>query len=121
MYDTKDKIADLVATLVVPDRNSDPKKVDKAGAEKTLQAILDGGKDSLVALVDLLVAPGKGDDSKPRYALHALSVRVGAARDEKQRKTYAEALASTLDGKRPKEVQEFVVRQLQVAGGKEVV
>jgi HEAT repeat protein len=115
------KIPDLVASLVVPDRNAKADSVDKAATEKTLKAILDGGKDSLVAVVDLLTPAEKGGDSKARYALHALSVRVCAAKDEKQRKAYAEALASTLGGKRPKEVQAFVVRQLQVAGGKEVV
>src|SRR5262245_33514275 len=115
------KLPDLVASLVVPDRGADAKTVDRAATEKTLQAILDGGKDGLVAVVDMLIVPGdKGDDTKARYALHALAVRVCAARDDKQRKAYAEALASTLGGKRPKPVQAFVVRQLQVAGGKEV-
>jgi HEAT repeat protein len=120
MNDSK-KLADLVASLVVPDRGAKAENVDKAATEKTLSAILDGGKDNLVALVDLLVEPGKGDDSKARYALHALALRVCAAKDDKQRKSYAEALASTLDGKRSKAVQSFVVRELQVAGGKEVV
>src|SRR4051812_15561706 len=115
-----DDVSKLVESLVVPDRNAKPDQVDKAATEKTLKAILDGGKDSLVALIDLLVVPGdKADDSKARYALHALAVRVGAAKDEKLRKAFVEALASTLGGKRPKEVQAFVVRQLQVAGGKE--
>src|SRR5262249_34827274 len=69
----------------------------------------------------LLIEPGaRGDDSKARYALHALALRVCAAKDEKQRAAYSESLASTLDGKRPKAVQAFVIRQLQVAGGKEV-
>src|SRR5262249_43901767 len=81
-----------------------------------------GGKDTVVALVGLLVEPGgKGDDSKARYALHALALRVCAARDEKQRQAFSEALASTLDGKRPKQVQAFVVRELQVVGRKEAV
>jgi HEAT repeat protein len=114
------KLTDLVASLVVPDRNARAASVDKAAIDKTLTTILAGGKDNLVALVDMLVVPGKGDDSKARYALHALALRVCAARDDKGRRTYSEALASTLDGKRPREVQGFVVRQLQVAGGKEV-
>lgn len=114
-------VSKLVETLVVPDRTADAKKVDKEQTDKTLKAILDGGKDSLVALIDLMVESGKGDDSKARYALHALSVRVCAAKDEKQRTAYAGAIASTLGGKRPRDVQAFVVRQLQVAGGKEVV
>jgi HEAT repeat protein len=115
-----EKLADLVASLVVPDRAAKADEVDRGATEKTLTAILRGGQESLVALVDLLVEPGKGDDSKARYALHALALRVCAAKDDKQRSAYAEALASTLGGKRPGAVQAFVVRQLQVAGGKEV-
>jgi HEAT repeat protein len=96
--------------------------VDRAAIEKTLDAILAGGRAGVVAVVDMVLPPGKGDDTRARYALHALAVRVCGHRDrERQRQTFAEALASTLDGRRPKEVQEFVIRQLQVAGRKESV
>src|SRR5207248_1173151 len=94
---------------------------DAAATARTLAALLEGGKDSLTAVVDLLVVPGKGNDSKARYALHALAVRVGAAKDDKQRRAFTEALAATLGGARAKEVQVFVIGQLQVAGGPEVV
>ncbi len=95
--------------------------VDKEAVEKALAEILQGGKDNIVGLVALLVEPGKGDDGKARYALHALAVEVCKRKDARQRPMFAEALASTLDGKPPKEPQAFVIRQLQVAGGKEVV
>src|SRR5262245_50770626 len=114
-----DTISDLIDSLVIPDRAASADKVDKEAIEKTLTTILKGGKDSLVAVVDLVKVPGKEDDSKARYALHALAVRVAAAKDAKQRKAFCEALASTLGGDRPKEVQSFVVRQLQVVGGEE--
>lgn len=120
MRDPKE-VAGLVATLVVPDRNARAADVDRAATEKALAAILAGGKENLVALVELLKAPGSGDDSKARYALHALATRVCATKDERRRQAFAEALASTLGGARPKPVQAFVVRQLQLAGGKEAV
>jgi len=94
--------------------------VDKEAVEKALGEILQGGKDNFVGLVALLVETGKGDDGKARYAIHALAVEVCKRGDAKQRQMFAEALAATLGGDRPKEVQAFVIRQLQVAGGKEV-
>jgi len=94
--------------------------VDKEAVEKALGEILRGGKDNVLGIVSLLVEPGKGDDSKARYALHALAVEVCKRKDIKQRQLFAEALASTLGGDRPKEVQAFVIRQVQVAGTKQV-
>jgi hypothetical protein len=94
--------------------------VDREATLKTLSAILQGGRENIIALVDMLVEPGKGDDSKARYALHALAVQVATEQNDKQRQGFPEALASTLDGKRPKEIVRFVLRQLQVCGHQEV-
>lgn len=119
MNAASDNVKDLVDSLVIPDRNSSADKVNREAIDATLTKILDGGKDSLVAVIDMVKVPGKDrlNDTKPRYALHALAVRV--ARDARQRKAFCEALASTLGSDRPKEVQAFVIRQLQVAGGEE--
>jgi hypothetical protein len=114
-----EKLVALVETLPGLDRKGLLSDVDKAAVEQTLAAIEQGGRDYVVGLVDLLVEPGRGGDVKARYALHALAVR--AAGKGGRRRAFAEALASTLGGGRPKEVQGFVVRQLQVAGGQEVV
>jgi len=116
-----EKLSTLVSSLVIPDRPSSAKEVESEATTKTLTAILDGGSENIVGLVDLLVESGKGDDSKVRYAIHALAVRVCAARDEKQRQMLTTALASTLNSQRPREALGFVVRQLQVCGGAEVV
>lgn len=93
--------------------------VDKEAVEKALGEILQGGKDNIAGVVGLLVETGKGDDSKARYALHALAVEVCKRKEAKQRQMFAEALAATLGSDRPKEIQAFVIRQLQVAGSKE--
>ncbi len=114
-----EKIAGIVASLVVPDKGAKADAVKKEAADKALDAILAAGKDGLVAVVGMLAAPGGADDSKARYALHALARRV--TKDDRQRRAFAEALASTLGGDKPKAVQAFVVRQLQVAGGPESV
>jgi HEAT repeats len=115
-----EKLRAQVDSLVIPDRAAAAGNVDREAIARTLEAIRQGGADSIVGLVEMLVEPGKGDDSKARYALHALAVQVGGLRDDKQRRAFAEALASTLEGKRPRTVLAFVVRQLQVVGRQEV-
>jgi len=117
----KEKLAALVDSLVIPDRKAAAGNVDREATLRTLTAILQGGRENILGLADLLAEPGKGDDSKARYALHALAVHVGGLRDEGQRRAFSEALAATLNGDRPREVRCFLVRRLQVVGGREAV
>jgi len=93
--------------------------VDKEAVEKALGEILQGGRENIVGVADLLVETGKGDDGKARYALHALAVEVCKRKDGAHRQTFNAALAAALGTDRPKEVQAFIVRQLQIAGTKE--
>lgn len=116
-----DTLAALVDALQIPDKKSAPGNVDREATLKTLTALLQGGRASIAALADLLTEPGKEDDSKARYALHALAVHVGGLRDAAQRRAFAEALASTIKPDRPRDVRAFLVRQLQVVGGREAV
>jgi len=83
--------------------------------------LLKGGRDTVLALIDLLVEPGKGDDTKPHYALHILAVHASGIEDDKARAGIALAMASQLGGDRPKAVQEYLIQELQVVGGKEAV
>lgn len=115
-----EKLVALVNQMPQADARRILGTVDKEAVEKALAEILQGGKDNIVGLAALLVETGKGDDGKARYALHALAVEVCKRQDVKQRQMFAQALVSTLGSDRPKEVQAFVIRQLQVAGSKEV-
>src|SRR5262245_57906659 len=114
-----EQLITLVNQMPEPDGRRILGTVDKEVVEKALGEILRGGKDNVVGLVDMLVEAGKGEDGKARYAMHALAVEVVRRKDAKQRQLFAEALGSSLGGERPKEVQAFVIRQLQVAGGAE--
>jgi hypothetical protein len=96
--------------------------------EETLKALVElhSERDAAVAaLVSMLVHPGKGNDHKARYALHGLALYVcglgNRQRNESERKAFAESLAKTLEGDRPAAIKEFVIRELQVCGGQEVV
>jgi hypothetical protein len=113
----------LVAQMPDPDKNGtyvnlDPEKI--AQAEKTVAELLKGGRQAVLGLVDLLQEPGQGDDLKAHFALHLLAVRVTAPGEDKARAEYAQALASEVGGDRPKAVQEYLLQELQLAGGREV-
>ncbi len=116
-----EKVTELVARFPTPGREGKLSEVDRQATDQAVSELLRGGRETVVALVDLLTVPEKGGDSRVRHALHALATRVAGLKDDKQRRVVTEALASTLGSDRPKEVQGFVVRQLQLIGGKEVV
>lgn len=118
---TADQLAQLIAKFPTPSSDGKLAEVDKKATDEAIAAILRGGRDSVVGIVSLLTPDDKGGDSQARHALHALVIHVGGLKDDGQRKVLAEALASMLGGDRPKDVQAFVVRQLQLVGGQEVV
>jgi len=111
----------LVDQMPDPDGRGMYTNISKEQVEKAVEEIHKGGRDNVIGLIDMLVPPGKGDDVKPHYALHVLAVHVCKLEDEKARPEFARTVASQVGGKRPKGVQKYLLRQLQVAGGKEVV
>ena len=115
-------LADLVEQMPEPDeRGMYCTNINKEQIENAITEIHKGGRKSILALVDKLTEPGKADDVKARYALHVLAVYVCKLRDDRSRRQFAETLASQLGTDRPKAVQEYLIQQLQVSGGREVV
>lgn len=116
------ELIELINQLPNPDeRGMFCTDIDKDRIEKAIADIYKGGRKNIIAIIDMLVPPGEGDDVKPRYALHCLALQVCKMEDDKHRRTFASTLASQLGGDRPKAVQKYLIQQLQVAGGKEVV
>jgi len=113
-------VAELVSKLPDPDENGLLSNIDKESVENVITEIHKTGRDGIVGVIDMLVEPGKADDVKPRYALHCLALYVCKLNDKKHRRAFAEILASQLDRDRPKQIKGYLIRQLQVAGGKEV-
>jgi len=113
-------IAELVSKLPDPDENGLLSNIDKESVENIIAEIHEMGRDGIVGLIDMLGEPGKADDVKPRYALHCLAVYVCKLNDKEHRRAFAEVSASQLDRDRPKQIKGYLIRQLQVAGGKEV-
>lgn len=121
MKERSSALAELVSKLPDPDRRGMLTNISKEAVDNVVVEIHKGGRRSVLGLVKMLVAPGKGDDVKPRYALHCLAVYVCKLKDEKKRRGFARTLASQLGGDLSKAVQGYLVRELQVAGGREVV
>jgi hypothetical protein len=95
--------------------------IDKDKIEGAIRDILRGGRENIIGVIDMLVEPGKGDDVKAHYALHCMALRVCKLDNDRPRRRFARVLASQIGGDRPKEVQKYLIRELQVAGGREVV
>lgn len=119
---TSSKWEQLIARMPRPDPEEKIlKNVEEGQVEKIAAELYVGGREAVVALVDMLTEPGgERNDSPVRHALHALVIHAGGLGDE-HRRTVAGALASTLSGhQRSAGVREFVIRQLQLCGGPEV-
>jgi hypothetical protein len=115
-------LKELLEQLPVPDqRGMFCTDIDKEKIEKAIAEIYKGGKDNVLAIVDLLVEPGKGNDVKPHYALRCLGNYALQRKDEAGRRAFAEALASQLGGNRPRAVQAFLCQELQFVGRQEAV
>lgn len=114
----QDKAADvkaLVERMPAFAANSMFEGPERADAEKLFEQILAGGAPAVTALVDM-VAPPPAENFKPRYVLHGMAQYLGEPRLAEKRRLFVGALAAALGGERPKWVQGFVARQLQVVG-----
>jgi HEAT repeat protein len=118
MNTTQDKLAEAVDQIPALDKRGTFTGPTWEDAIKVFDAVLAGGKESVVGVVAMLKDVDDGSDYKARYVLHGLAQYVGRAGKEKERAVFNEALASQLGGDRSKGVQGFVARQLQVVGGK---
>jgi len=115
-----DELKALVGQLPDPDQRGMLSNINKEKVESIIAEIHKGGAQNILGLIDMLVEPGKGDDVKPHYALHVLAVHVCKLQDEKARAEFAKTVASQVS-KKPKGVAKYLIEQLQVAGGPEVV
>jgi HEAT repeat protein len=93
--------------------------IDKQKIEKAIAEIQQGGRAHILGLIEMLVPPGEGDDTKAHYALHCVGNHVLKTKDENARREFSETLASQLGGQRPKPVQAYLCQELQWAGRRE--
>ncbi len=122
MSESSSALVGLVNQMPDPDqRGMYCTDIDKEKIEGAIRSILKGGRENIIGVIDMLVEPGNGDDVKAHYALHCMALHVCTVDNDRPRRRFARTLASQIGGDRPKEVQKYLIQQLQVAGDKEVV
>jgi len=114
------QLKELVDQMPVPDKKGLYSQIDKTVVDKAINQIYAGGSQNITGIIDMIVEPGKGDDVKPRYALHCLAVKAKSVGKASQMQ-YVQALAAQLGGGRPKAVQQYLLQEIPYAGGKCVV
>ncbi len=115
------QLQSLVSQMPDRDDRGTYANIDKDKVEKAIAGIHQGGRENVLGLIDMLLEPGAGDDYKAHYALHCLGVYVTGLAEDGPRREFALALASQIGGDRPRDVQGYLVQELQIAGGKEVL
>jgi HEAT repeat protein len=79
------------------------------------------GPEGILAVCRMLAPPGPEDDTKARFALNGLVTYASSPRLEPQRKMLLKTLAKALERERSKDVQTFLISQIQLAGNGESV
>jgi len=113
------ELKSLVGRIPDPDANGTYANLDREKVEQIERVAAElerGGGDALLELIDMLVDPARGEDFKPRFALHVLAVRATQKGNEPARAEFSRALAAQLGGNRPKAVQAYLIEQLQLTG-----
>jgi len=92
---------------------------DPAVADKIMNEILAGGRESLVELIGLVRDPAGPDfkNYKAEYLCHCLTIRLGRPEQDASRRFYVDTLASQITGgKLSVYARGFLVRELQWIG-----
>lgn len=106
------RIADLLAELPAADSSQFNRLMMETAAM---------GESGIIAMSQMFVPPGEGDNSKLEYALGGLSFYVMQPDKEEARMMASNAYAKALDGVSDNEVKGFFIRQLQIVGKEEAV
>jgi HEAT repeat protein len=79
------------------------------------------GPPALAEVCKGIVPPGPTNDSKPRFAIHAVALESTRPGAEADRKMVAGALIAALESAKDREVKAFFIRHLQLVGKDEAV
>ena len=109
---TQTIIADAVAQMPAETQ----KKYDKLIAD-----LVSTGEAGVQSLVDMIQAPGKGNNAQVEYALSGLSHYVMAQGQESARLITARAYIKALESVQERETKALIIRQLQIVGKDEAV
>ncbi|MFV0605103.1 MAG: DUF1080 domain-containing protein [Niabella sp.] len=109
---TETKIADLL--MQIPPQNS-------ANLEKVYKELTALGAPAVKNIASKLVSPGKGNDAVMRDAISGMVMYAGQMEDVSQRRSIANALATSLSTAKDDEVRDFLLQELQYVASNDVV
>jgi hypothetical protein len=99
--------------------------INKEKTEKAIQESMKDPEAVAAELLNRLIDPGtEGNDIQARHLLHTMAVRIpdhGRKANDNKRAEFSLVLAKSLSGDQPDRVKAFVIRQLQICGGEEVI
>ncbi len=122
-------VAALIAQLPDADMPGAESKLTgppREEARRIATAILDGGRASLLALIDMIRDGwGGGEkDYRPGYALRCVTLLAGEPGNEERRRLVTDAIVARLgndETRLPVDARAFLVRELQLVGGESAV
>ncbi len=79
------------------------------------------GAPGIQALCRMLVEPGKGDDTKARFALQGMGIHASRPNADADRKLFAQTVAAELRGNAGPQAKAFLLTQLRLTAGDEQV
>ncbi|MDR2118341.1 MAG: DUF1080 domain-containing protein [Tannerellaceae bacterium] len=94
---------------------------NQADYNKQLADLLSTGEEGIFSLVNMIHAPGQGDNAQVDYALSGLSHYVMGTGDESLRLATALAYVKALDRADEREAKIFIIKLLQIIGKDESV
>ncbi len=89
--------------------------------DQAADALIALGLDGILTVCSMLSPPGEKDDTRVRYALHGVTMRVNRKGQEVAGALYSQALLRALQDAPHMEVKAFLIRQIQLTAGDEVV
>lgn len=96
---------------------------DAVVRKQAFDGLLAMGSEGIEALLAMLVEPGGPSDAGVRFALHGMAAHVArpGAEQEAERARLITGFIAYVDGDHPTEPTRFVITQMQIVGGPEVV
>jgi len=92
-----------------------------AAASRLGQDLVALGPKGVADLAAMIVEPGDGDDSRPRAALRAMAVYAGRPGGKADRAMFSRAAVALLSGPTAPAAKSFLLDQLPLVGGPEIV
>ncbi len=102
------KVADLLAQLPAGDIQY---------TDKLMEDMLSLGDEGIRKICDQIVAPGTGDDTKPRFAVESFSRYLSQKNMENGRSLWEDICISYATQNNDPLVKDFFIKQLQLIGG----